>query len=209
MWSCPMKHLNWTRIHRIMSLYCFVAVKGSSSCQLFVLLLRNVFANYSCCFSCFNFFLRIMWQLLISGHICSMNDRETARRLLQSDYSDRFWCFSQSIQACTEIIFQIRPPLLNISFPFKHSRIVLSFDGVWFCYWKLHLGNQEKKSGILLFTTRALYLRILRTVVSDGPPDCCDTAVLVSGRSCKFTRVFLCVPSLSRNLVWKMCMKIQ
>lgn len=46
-------------------LYCFVAVKPLSSWQLFVLLLENIFANYSCCFSCFNCFTDYMEVIYI------------------------------------------------------------------------------------------------------------------------------------------------
>lgn len=132
--------------------------------------------------------------------MCSMNDRETARTLLQSDCSDRFLVFfsvcpgmyqnsisnsaktasshilSISVFANHPVIRRCITPLLKASF---------------------NKPEKNKQTGILSFMTRAVYLRILRTVVSDGPPDCCYTAVLVSGRSCKFTRVFLFVPSSS------------
>lgn len=108
-------------------LYCF-AVNSLVSWQLFVLLLGNVFTNYSC-FShsniicgLYDIYMRtyVVWMIVkLQGNCCSLT------------VLTGFWCFSQSLQACTKIVFKMPPGLLlHIFFPFQYWRIIPSFDGV-------------------------------------------------------------------------------
>jgi hypothetical protein len=104
---------------------------------------------YSCCWGIFSrnipvvfhvlLCLWIIWLLLVSGHNSSVNDHAIAACLNMLSILTGFWRFSGSFQMYTEIIFLIWTRLLHMAFPRYYSRIILSFEGVYICYWKLYL----------------------------------------------------------------------